>query len=299
MDIVNNVFDPRLVRTGAKCTDAAEARERAYEESLKEDLTAEWVLPIGVHPEQSLRTDKIESMATIDKALAPQNKGYQMLLRMGWKEGGGLGPNQKGITEPVRGGLDRWDRAGGVGKQEQDEHYTNEENIERRKLAIEVEETEEDRAKRETVLEKETRVKEAVKQMVDVFKCQLCNKQYKNVMEYEQHLSSYDHHHKKRLMEMKDTMRESREDIIKRDQRRVEKEMEKFNQLFQAKQAAGGSALVAPTAPEPTALPSVEGRTAIKMGFGGKKQKGGLFGAKKQKIKQAVAAFQLDSDDEA
>eukprot|EP00959_Pyramimonas_sp_CCMP1952_P027309 574112-Pyramimonas_sp.AAC.1 len=177
-----NVFDPRLARTAEKCTDAADARERAYEESLKEDLAAEWVLPIGRYNEQSLRTDKIESIASLDKSIAPQNKGYQMLLRMGWKEGGGLGPNQKGITEPVRGGLDRWDKVGGVGKQEQIEHYTNEENIERKKLAIEVEETEEDRAKRETLLEKETRVKEAVQQMVDVFKCQLCNKQYKNVV---------------------------------------------------------------------------------------------------------------------
>jgi hypothetical protein len=33
--------------------------------------------------------------------------------------------------------------------------------------------------------------------MVSVFKCELCNKQYKTVKEHEQHLSSYDHHHKK------------------------------------------------------------------------------------------------------
>jgi hypothetical protein len=54
-----------------------------------------------------------------------------------------------GITEPVRGGVDRWDRAGGVGRQEQDEDMTNEQNIERRKLAVEVEETDVDREKRE------------------------------------------------------------------------------------------------------------------------------------------------------
>mmetsp|Transcript_33361 Transcript_33361/g.55985 ORF Transcript_33361/g.55985 Transcript_33361/m.55985 type:complete len:301 (-) Transcript_33361:121-1023(-) len=293
-----NVCDPRLMRTVEKCTDAAEARERAYEESLKEDLTAEWVMPIGFYCEQSLRVDKIEGVASVDKSITPENRGYQMLMRMGWK-GGGLGPKQNGIAEPVRGGLDRWDRAGGIGRQEQDEHYTNEENIERKKLATEVEETEEDRVKRETLLEKETRIKEAVQEMVDVFKCQLCNKQYKNVMEFEQHLSSYDHHHKKRLIEMKDNMKGThfRADILKRDQRQSEKEMEKFNKLFEAKQASaqGGATAVTPIAPAPTTLPSGEGRAAIKMGFGGKKQKGGT----KTKIKQAVAAFQLDSDDDA
>ena len=49
----------------------------------------------------------------------------------------------------MRGGVDRWDRAGGVGRQEQDEDMTNEQNIERRKLAVEVEETVADREKRE------------------------------------------------------------------------------------------------------------------------------------------------------
>jgi len=49
------VVDPRLNgRTTERATEAAEARERAYEESLMEDLASEWVLPIGyalhLHP---------------------------------------------------------------------------------------------------------------------------------------------------------------------------------------------------------------------------------------------------------
>ena len=35
------------------------------------------------------------------------------------------------------------------------------------------------------------------------FYCALCDKQYKNAMEIQLHLSSYDHHHTKRLKEMK------------------------------------------------------------------------------------------------
>ena len=171
------VVDVRLGgRETARATDAAEAREHAYEASLREDLGAEWTLPRGM-PEQRLRTDQIEGMADVNTPIAVGNKGYQMLLRMGWG-GGGLGPKQSGqacpfkcrvrvwvfgvdltcsipplpstgITEPVRGGIDRWDRAGGVGRQEQDEKMTNEDNLERRKLAQEVEETDADRVKRE------------------------------------------------------------------------------------------------------------------------------------------------------
>ena len=31
----------------------------------------------------------------------------------------------------------------------------------------------------------------------------MCDKQYKSIVEIEEHLSSYDHHHRKRLKEMK------------------------------------------------------------------------------------------------
>lgn len=37
----------------------------------------------------------------IDKKLDKDNKGLQLLTRMGWKEGQGLGKNESGITEPV------------------------------------------------------------------------------------------------------------------------------------------------------------------------------------------------------
>lgn len=52
-----------------------------------------------------------------------------------------------GITEPIKAGLR--DSKLGVGKQEQDDFFTAEENIQRRKLDIELEETEEIAKKRE------------------------------------------------------------------------------------------------------------------------------------------------------
>lgn len=55
-----------------------------------------------------------------------------------------------GITEPIKSGIR--DPKLGVGKQEEDDYYTAEENIQRRKLDVELEETEEIAKKREVCL---------------------------------------------------------------------------------------------------------------------------------------------------
>ena len=52
-----------------------------------------------------------------------------------------------GIVEPIRSGI-RNPKLG-IGKQEEDDYFTSEENIQRRKLDIELEETEENTKKRE------------------------------------------------------------------------------------------------------------------------------------------------------
>lgn len=52
-----------------------------------------------------------------------------------------------GIIEPIRSGIR--DAKLGIGKQEEDDFFTAEENIQRRKLEIELEETEEHVKKRE------------------------------------------------------------------------------------------------------------------------------------------------------
>lgn len=52
-----------------------------------------------------------------------------------------------GIVDPIRSGVN--DFRLGLGKQAQDDYYTAEENIQRKKLEIEIEETEEIAQKRE------------------------------------------------------------------------------------------------------------------------------------------------------
>jgi hypothetical protein len=87
--------------------------------------------------------------ATLDTQLSSSNVGFRLLQKMGWK-GKGLGKDEQGIVEPIKAGVR--DAKLGVGKQEQDDFYTAEENIQRKKLEVELEETEEQAKKREVYL---------------------------------------------------------------------------------------------------------------------------------------------------
>lgn len=123
----------------------------------------------------------------------------------------------------------------------------------------------------QVLAEREEKIQTEVKEIRKVFYCDLCNKQYKLAMEFEAHLSSYDHNHRKvgnfafthkyslsskivillyflfevasnlkhcwmRLQRFKE-MREmhgssSRDDRNKREQQREEREMAKFAQMY-------------------------------------------------------------------
>eukprot|EP00850_Spirogloea_muscicola_P020043 SM000206S06252 [mRNA] locus=s206:27153:29615:- [translate_table: standard] len=175
-------------------------RERE-EESLADDLGrglggdegGERRMPIGQRITENLDTAGLER-ASEDTAIAASNVGFRLLQKMGWK-GRGLGRQEQGIVEPIRAG--QRDAKLGVGKQEQDDFYTAEENVQRRRLDVEVEETEELARKREVDAEREAKIKEEVTEIRRAFYCELCNKQYKQATEFETHLSSYDHNHRK------------------------------------------------------------------------------------------------------
>lgn len=97
---------------------------------------------------ENLDTSHLEQ-ATLDTQLSSSNVGFRLLQKMGWK-GKGLGKDEQGIIEPIKAGVR--DAKLGVGKQEQDDFYTAEENIQRKKLEVELEETEEQAKKREVYL---------------------------------------------------------------------------------------------------------------------------------------------------
>ncbi|XP_054880117.1 calcium homeostasis endoplasmic reticulum protein [Poeciliopsis prolifica] len=52
-----------------------------------------------------------------DTRLGEENKGHQLLLKMGWSGSGGLGAKEQGIQDPIKGGdvRDKWDQYKGVG----------------------------------------------------------------------------------------------------------------------------------------------------------------------------------------
>ncbi|CAI8588301.1 unnamed protein product [Vicia faba] len=53
----------------------------------------------------------------------------------------------------------------------------------------------------QVLAEHEKKIQTEVKEIWKVFYCELCNKQYKLVMEFEAHLSSYDHNNRKEMHE--------------------------------------------------------------------------------------------------
>ena len=80
---------------------------------------------------------------------------------------------------------------------------TDEAAKERKKLDTEVQQTRELIAKKKKQAAQQVKVQQTLKNQNKQFYCDWCNKQYKTVGEFSNHLSSYDHHHVKRFKEMK------------------------------------------------------------------------------------------------
>ena len=79
------------------------------------------------------------------------------------------------------------------------------------------------------------------------FYCELCAKQYKMASEFEAHLGSYDHHHKKRLRELREAeSSRAKEERQRREQKREEREMAKAQEMA-AQAAVVAAAVAAPT----------------------------------------------------
>ncbi|XP_061366229.1 uncharacterized protein LOC133309463 [Gastrolobium bilobum] len=283
-------------------------KEQAYQDSRTEDLSEDFRLPIRHRPTENVDLDNVEQ-ASLDTQLTSSNIGFKLLQKMGWK-GKGLGKDEQGITEPIKSGIR--DPRLGVGKQEEDDFFTAEENIQRKKLDVELEETEEHVKKREVVAEREQKIQTEVKEIRKVFYCDLCNKQYKLAMEFEAHLSSYDHNHRKRFKQMKEMHgSSSRDDRQKREQQRQEREMAKFAQIADAQKQQqlqlkqeSGSAPVSSESRTATALTDQEQRNTLKFGFSSKSSASkSTVGVKKQNVakKQNVSVssvFSNDSDEE-
>lgn len=85
-----------------------------------------------------------------------------------------------------------------------------------------------------------------VREVTKVFFCEPCRKQYKTVSEFDNHLSSYDHHHTLRLKDLREREKKQKQgrsgDGKKRDRREAERELERISKMASSKaEAQAGS----------------------------------------------------------
>ncbi|KAI8391216.1 uncharacterized protein BYT42DRAFT_556057 [Radiomyces spectabilis] len=180
-------------------------------------------------------TDQI----TLDSPIPATNKGYLLLQKMGWKAGSGLGSSGQGRLEPIRTELK--EDSLGVGKAEEEQSYHISSTARRKALDSEkqLEETEEDRAKREMKAQKKEAIQRELEEVKRAFYCELCDKQYKKISEYEQHLQSYDHHHRKRFKDMREQTKKSavalneQKKKREREKKREERELRRIQETAQ------------------------------------------------------------------
>ncbi|XP_077462548.1 calcium homeostasis endoplasmic reticulum protein isoform X1 [Stigmatopora argus] len=68
-------------------------------------------------PPSTSSADAASSKGPPDSRLGEENKGHQLLMKMGWSGSGGLGAKEQGIQDPIKGGdiRDKWDQYKGVG----------------------------------------------------------------------------------------------------------------------------------------------------------------------------------------
>ncbi|CAO3573593.1 unnamed protein product [Mortierella alpina] len=188
------------------------------------------------------------------------NMGYRLLVKMGWKAGTGLGQNATGRKAPIE--IERKQDVLGIGKQAVDIWYAEASTAKRKTLEAERQaaETAEGKAKRELQVQQQQAVSAELEMVKSAFYCTLCDKQYERISDYEVHLSSYDHNHKKRFKDMKDTSRagsaSTTNKIKEKERRREEKELAKIQQA--ALKRAGGKASTGEPIQKPPAMPPSE-----------------------------------------
>lgn len=104
-----------------------------------------------------------------------------MLQKMGWKAEKGLGKEGKGITAPIEATTHTGQV--GLGKDEEYNRALAEVTKDRKKLDLEIKQTDEVVQQRKDNAERFDQIEADVKTMHKEFFCEICNKQYVNVQE--------------------------------------------------------------------------------------------------------------------
>ncbi|CEH12981.1 hypothetical protein CBOM_00929 [Ceraceosorus bombacis] len=176
---------------------ASDEREEEEEEQDETPLYSRSPSPVLDRPNK-------HQAASLQDYLAPRNVGHAMLLKMGWVVGQGLGITGQGRVEPVPISEKRGSDLTGIGKMSLDLRNVDASVAQRREMASERmgRETEEQRSRRLDEAARMATAKAEAAEAKSAFRCELCDKGYSIPSAYEAHLTSYDHHHRKRLKEM-------------------------------------------------------------------------------------------------
>ncbi|KAF5377563.1 hypothetical protein D9615_005190 [Tricholomella constricta] len=182
---------------------------------------------------------------TVETRIKPTNKGFAMLAKLGWSQGQPLGTSGDGRVDPIPFQIKR--DSTGLGKTSQDVRMIETTVSQRRGLDSERQqkETEDQRRAREELVARKSALENEISTTLKAFYCSLCDKQFKNVAQYDEHTNSYAHHHKARFKDMQANVRlKPKEEIDKRkekERKREEKELRKIA-------AANGIKMAKPTA---------------------------------------------------
>ncbi|KAF5368350.1 hypothetical protein D9758_002377 [Tetrapyrgos nigripes] len=195
---------------------------------------------------------------TVETKIKPTNKGFAMLAKLGWTEGTPLGLSGDGRVDPIP--FQMKSDSTGLGKVNQDVRMIESTVSQRRELDSERQqkESDEQRQAREDAVARREAVASELSDVLKPFYCSLCDKQFKNVAQYDEHCNSYAHHHKARFKDMQASARmKPQEEINKRKEKERKREERELRKI-----AAASGIKVAKTATVPASVASSSTTTA-------------------------------------
>ncbi|KAI0651646.1 hypothetical protein C8Q79DRAFT_934373 [Trametes meyenii] len=219
-------------------------------------------------------TNKPENeVVTVETKIKSTNVGFSMLAKMGWVEGSPLGLSGDGRVEPVPFYVKN--DLTGLGKANQDVRMIETTVSHRRELDSEkqIKETEEQRRQREVgytsllsfhpsahasppaqeAVARRAAVKSEISSVLRPFYCEVCEKQFQNVAQYDEHTNSYAHHHKVRFRDMQAAQRATRNSKEEVDKRKEKERKREEKELRKIAKAAGVKMVKPPVALAPVA----------------------------------------------
>lgn len=221
------------------------SRDAAWERAMLEDEDRRLSMQ---QIEQGFDGTGVEQ-ASMEQHLPESNRGYVLLKKMGWREQTGLGRRSEGRVDPVR--VSEQYAQLGLGKASEYDDKAEEATESRKAMTTELIAYEDElgRRQREEQVAKEEGIRDKLREETDVFYCDVCDKRYVKVKEFENHLSSYDHHHRKRFKEMREAEKA-------RNKSRAPLRKEKKDPALIAAEAAAAAAAAAGGGPRSSAPPA-------------------------------------------